>query len=139
SQQEAGKGVPSRVQKTGKVRLARAESEVSGIVERFVIIEVAAVLIAEAEAVLPFYPREVVSVDVASVRTVIHEADAHAPDPSPLVFRGAVAVKTEGREHRAGQVLQPNLLRQVFVHGDRKSTRLNSSHQIISYAVFCLQ
>src|SRR5215216_4982268 len=25
------------------------------------------------------------------------------------------------------------------VHGDRKSTRLNSSHQIISYAVFCLK
>src|SRR5207244_6821083 len=24
-----------------------------------------------------------------------------------------------------------------FVFGDRKSTRLNSSHQIISYAVFC--
>src|SRR5258708_20974852 len=39
--------------------------------------------------------------------------------------------------------------RVVFVHGghaglvleigDRKSTRLNSSHQIISYAVFCLK
>src|SRR5258708_30034379 len=28
---------------------------------------------------------------------------------------------------------------QVFVGLDRKSTRLNSSHQIISYAVFCLQ
>src|SRR5207244_6834677 len=27
---------------------------------------------------------------------------------------------------------------QVAVAGDRKSTRLNSSHQIISYAVFCL-
>src|SRR5947208_7784674 len=26
----------------------------------------------------------------------------------------------------------------AFVFGDRKSTRLNSSHQIISYAVFCL-
>src|SRR5258708_18239051 len=26
-----------------------------------------------------------------------------------------------------------------FVHRDRKSTRLNSSHQIISYAVFCLK
>src|SRR5258708_13944111 len=26
-----------------------------------------------------------------------------------------------------------------FVEGDRKSTRLNSSHQIISYAVFCLK
>src|SRR5258708_29873962 len=25
------------------------------------------------------------------------------------------------------------------VEGDRKSTRLNSSHQIISYAVFCLK
>src|SRR5207244_10732666 len=27
----------------------------------------------------------------------------------------------------------------ITVHQDRKSTRLNSSHQIISYAVFCLK
>src|SRR5256885_8194299 len=27
----------------------------------------------------------------------------------------------------------------VFVTGDRKSTRLNSSHLVISYAVFCLK
>src|SRR5262245_62877905 len=27
----------------------------------------------------------------------------------------------------------------VLVHGDRKSTRLNSSHLGISYAVFCLK
>src|SRR5207244_12942791 len=27
----------------------------------------------------------------------------------------------------------------VAAYGDRKSTRLNSSHQIISYAVFCLK
>src|SRR5258708_31870321 len=27
----------------------------------------------------------------------------------------------------------------VEANGDRKSTRLNSSHQIISYAVFCLK
>src|SRR5207244_13608797 len=27
----------------------------------------------------------------------------------------------------------------TLVTGDRKSTRLNSSHQIISYAVFCLK
>src|SRR5258708_16455327 len=32
----------------------------------------------------------------------------------------------------AHQVRQPT-------HRDRKSTRLNSSHQIISYAVFCLK
>src|SRR2546430_2294986 len=31
-----------------------------------------------------------------------------------------------------------NLLRD-FVEGDRKSTRLNSSHSQISYAVFCLK
>src|SRR5438552_6055202 len=29
--------------------------------------------------------------------------------------------------------------RQFTTQGDRKSTRLNSSHQIISYAVFCLK
>src|SRR5258708_18047496 len=28
---------------------------------------------------------------------------------------------------------------QIHQRGDRKSTRLNSSHQIISYAVFCLK
>src|SRR5258708_16414481 len=28
---------------------------------------------------------------------------------------------------------------EVLLYGDRKSTRLNSSHQIISYAVFCLK
>src|SRR5438552_7942286 len=27
----------------------------------------------------------------------------------------------------------------ALIFGDRKSTRLNSSHQIISYAVFCLK
>src|SRR5258708_24842622 len=31
------------------------------------------------------------------------------------------------------------VLPQSWAHGDRKSTRLNSSHQIISYAVFCLK
>src|SRR5258708_13382759 len=31
------------------------------------------------------------------------------------------------------------LLALLFASTDRKSTRLNSSHQIISYAVFCLK
>src|SRR5690348_17907838 len=31
------------------------------------------------------------------------------------------------------------LLRQYLLGGDRKSTRLNSSHPSISYAVFCLK
>src|SRR2546430_9084667 len=32
---------------------------------------------------------------------------------------------------------RPRLI--AFAHGDRKSTRLNSSHSQISYAVFCLK
>src|SRR5258708_19205164 len=31
------------------------------------------------------------------------------------------------------------MVRSSVIIGDRKSTRLNSSHQIISYAVFCLK
>src|SRR5947208_11050741 len=34
--------------------------------------------------------------------------------------------------------VRPGLL-SYSITGDRKSTRLNSSHQIISYAVFCLK
>src|SRR5258708_22795943 len=41
----------------------------------------------------------------------------------------------DGCEHLAAAVLGEHLPKQV----DRKSTRLNSSHQIISYAVFCLK
>src|SRR2546430_9258516 len=35
-------------------------------------------------------------------------------------------------------VLRPNGTKSIFA-GDRKSTRLNSSHSQISYAVFCLK
>src|SRR5690242_1079616 len=34
---------------------------------------------------------------------------------------------------------EPNAVMQYIVEGDRKSTRLNSSHMSISYAVFCLK
>src|SRR5437899_6284041 len=33
----------------------------------------------------------------------------------------------------------PNIFRRLVAEGDRKSTRLNSSHLGISYAVFCLK
>src|SRR5438034_7463997 len=41
------------------------------------------------------------------------------------------------RRYIKGRVLRAN--RHVFGEGDRKSTRLNSSHTVISYAVFCLK
>src|SRR5205809_5815107 len=36
-------------------------------------------------------------------------------------------------------VVQPDLVGAADRHADRKSTRLNSSHGYISYAVFCLK
>src|SRR5205085_12694471 len=40
----------------------------------------------------------------------------------------------------AGQLRSaPSDIIQGLLHGDRKSTRLNSSHSQISYAVFCLK
>src|SRR3712207_8528636 len=38
-----------------------------------------------------------------------------------------------------GRRMRPDLLAAAGVAGDRKSTRLNSSHANISYAVFCLK
>src|SRR5207244_5565876 len=46
--------------------------------------------------------------------------------PEQTVLSVAAAIPTAAIESRIGA-------------GDRKSTRLNSSHQIISYAVFCLK
>src|SRR5258708_25453856 len=43
-----------------------------------------------------------------------------------------IAPPKEGQSPITGFILRPQRL-------DRKSTRLNSSHQIISYAVFCLK
>src|SRR5438094_5983521 len=57
---------------------------------------------------------------------------------------GADALVPRGRPPKAvawarrrALVQQPS--RQARAYGDRKSTRLNSSHRTISYAVFCLK
>src|SRR2546430_10138325 len=44
----------------------------------------------------------------------------------------------EGIDHREEDVLE-EVRRLTDKRGDRKSTRLNSSHSQISYAVFCLK
>src|SRR3712207_8837029 len=54
----------------------------------------------------------------------------------PGSYSGADEVPFEAVEHEVEPVLE---LRAVVVAGDRKSTRLNSSHANISYAVFCLK
>src|SRR5256885_9920661 len=50
--------------------------------------------------------------------------------------RLVIAHPDEQADEDRGHVLQDHALRH---DGDRKSTRLNSSHLVISYAVFCLK
>src|SRR5207245_7349148 len=56
-------------------------------------------------------------------------AQRHADLAEPWVRRGALGPR---RRRRSGRLIQGE-------RRDRKSTRLNSSHGSISYAVFCLK
>src|SRR5947208_17167853 len=76
--------------------------------------------------------------------TEIYTLSLH--DALPICPGGALGVlrleKLHVVEHLVGLVLGQRLqlaLQPVTQDLDRKSTRLNSSHQIISYAVFCLK
>src|SRR5258708_27965060 len=72
--------------------------------------------------------------------------------PYTTLFRSSphdehfLVARLAGRRGQGGKTLGHELCRQGIelcaldtLTADRKSTRLNSSHQIISYAVFCLQ
>src|SRR5437870_6456336 len=63
------------------------------------------------------------------------DAYCHGLAKDTRLVRGQVigSVGTTGDAHRC----EPHLHFQVMVRPDRKSTRLNSSHVAISYAVFC--
>src|SRR5256885_3580831 len=54
--------------------------------------------------------------------------------PYTTLFRSATR-----RWRKAWVARPPPLSRTLFSRQDRKSTRLNSSHLVISYAVFCLK
>src|SRR5256885_9016028 len=61
--------------------------------------------------------------------------------PYTTLFRSPLRVVPAGHQD-ARPVLQhadPEDRHRVSGRGDRKSTRLNSSHLVISYAVFCLK
>src|SRR5438552_17691217 len=68
--------------------------------------------------------------------------DLNADDPEASVVKFVNQIIREAIIERATDIhVEPleNDLRIRYRIEDRKSTRLNSSHQIISYAVFCLK
>src|ERR1017187_6092243 len=74
------------------------------------------------------------NVGVAAVKNRV--AAAQGPTDSsakPLAKRYAIWKTKIGKGNRRNLMLTGDMLR------DRKSTRLNSSHRCISYAVFCLK
>src|SRR6266498_353316 len=92
----------------------------------------------------PSTPKRSVFV-VASVTSVLSAAMDGVGDPSHVAFRQFIA----GRQaypplcHRLGnrtRMVAPEVVVEWLIGDkDRKSTRLNSSHVRISYAVFCLK
>src|SRR5688572_32492533 len=69
------------------------------------------------------------------------EAGIHDIDPDVLAVqqRVAHAEQDERRKQVPFELLRPHRAGIEEVAQDRKSTRLNSSHSQISYAVFCLK
>src|SRR5438105_11175484 len=60
---------------------------------------------------------------------------AHPSSPSPFL-----CPKTHSGAKKGGALAQiPETKGEFMIRRDRKSTRLNSSHEWISYAVFCLK
>src|SRR5207244_9056722 len=75
--------------------------------------------------------------------TLIWRSSCSRPETSDLNRLSLRAMGTAAQRHSPStqtrhqdRGLSP---RPPLARGDRKSTRLNSSHQIISYAVFCLK
>src|SRR5258708_20826917 len=59
--------------------------------------------------------------------------------PRSTLFPYTTLFRSSHRHAEIGKRLVHRFDARTFFDEDRKSTRLNSSHQIISYAVFCLK
>src|SRR3712207_8433517 len=73
--------------------------------------------------------------------TLFRSVGETLPRPSDvrLVVLGLFPVGLDAEQDRRAALAEGALLGPDPAHGDRKSTRLNSSHANISYAVFCLK
>src|SRR3712207_8715796 len=70
--------------------------------------------------------------------TLFRSQATHLLLPEQVLERRHVEDRVPGLEHEVRRVRRQDRLDQVRAR-DRKSTRLNSSHANISYAVFCLK
>src|SRR5690348_14427436 len=62
------------------------------------------------------------------------------PKYADQMVRGSVVMPAgTGKTKRVLVIAKPDKAKEALEAGDRKSTRLNSSHPSISYAVFCLK
>src|SRR5438128_8541480 len=59
--------------------------------------------------------------------------------PRSTLFPYTTLFRSRGHRYSEGPGARPSQARYPRCPGDRKSTRLNSSHGSISYAVFCLK
>src|SRR2546426_9269838 len=83
----------------------------------------------------------------AGINAQPHDRDCVHVDPVPVVGAARTAPVSEGLLQIVRQLLHafpvlPGAEKQCIAGSctaDRKSTRLNSSHLVISYAVFCLK
>src|SRR5256885_3489839 len=64
------------------------------------------------------------------------QAGPHRSEGGP---QRSLPVRRGGPDDRQAQKIQALLREERLSPADRKSTRLNSSHLVISYAVFCLK
>src|SRR5688572_31965834 len=91
-----------------------------------------------AQLTLPAITQEVTTISTASGRYCKRSLDA-----LPLTFPPPSLLFWDTNRHHAGirasliTSIDCNSTQRLFL--DRKSTRLNSSHSQISYAVFCLK
>src|SRR5207244_7004413 len=75
---------------------------------------------------------------IAAVLCLPFEVAAQVRSPGVMGMPPRSVALTFGSQPQSPSS-NPFLHQAIFLGGDRKSTRLNSSHQIISYAVFCLK
>src|SRR5699024_11298802 len=99
---------------------------------------------AHAEVVLGF--NRLSFIDAANSRQPLTWGPAESPQRYTIIFNGEIYNFRELREeltHQHGAQFHTTGDTETIVaayhHLDRKSTRLNSSHVSISYAVFCLK